>query len=873
MSGTVTDSSGAIIPGAHVIATNTQTRVATQGVTSSSGTFRFTDIAPGTYSVRFEDSGFSPYVLNGLHVDVATVATANAILTPGSTQTVEVNAPAITLETTQPSLGTTIDSKLVEELPVEISGRDRQIDSFIFLAPGVSGGTFSHRIDGGVDFQNEVVFNGIPAVQAETQGYQTNINPPFELIDQFQVLQNVFPAQYGLAQGVAQYQFSSGTNALHGDAFEILRNNYFDAFSPADPIGSNGKLSNTDRENNWGFSVGGPVILPHLYDGKDKTFFYVSSDWYRTKNAITGNITVPTQAMLGGDFSAFPQPIYVPASGLIAGCVPGAAPGQQFPGNIIPASCISAVSKSLVSLVPAPSAAGFTNNLSSLVTASPTTQTNWGFNIDEHVTPKQTVHVSFWRDKYQSEAYDHPGYFTNELSAEKIEPTIGTGIFVTYTNTISDHLIVTGGVGWLGEINNELNAHRNVSFAAVAGSDILPTINFGGFDAPTAWGVNSGGETNSTNRKLGIALVNNWLYTHGRHTVNFGAEVRRAYQDDNECQGCGGQFSFSQTTTSNGDINTGDALNENNTGSSFASYLLGSVDSSNRVLASENKLRNLYVAPYVQDDIKLTPSLTVNVGLRWDIARPFTDATKNNIVFFNPNAPNSAAISAATGKALAGGVSVLGTCSYCVGYDRAEIHWREFSPRLGFAYQVNNKTVVLGGFSLNHLDGGAFEFGTNKVAVNYGNRLSGIFTVNSSGTNDPAYGNWDTRTMPLPAATPFVSGLENGTGINSFSQDPSGLPYVMNYNFGVQRELPGNLLLSVSYVGNRALHLPAALNNPNQLTPATLNALCPNNATNCVLGQNWTSPAAQAVCTGSRGRHVRRLLHAIRELYQRLRVY
>ena len=230
ISGTVTDATGAIIPDASVTVTNTQTHVPVQTATTSSGSFRVTDLVPGTYDVRVEGKGFSPYVLSGVHVDVGTVATANATLKAGEENTtVEVTAPSISLETTQPTLGTTIQDELVKELPVEIGGRDRQIDAFMFLAPGVSGGTFSHRIGGGVDFSNEVIFNGVPAVQSETAGYQTNINPPFELVGQFQVLQNVFPAQYGLGQGVAQYQFASGTNTLHGDAFEVLRNNYFDA--------------------------------------------------------------------------------------------------------------------------------------------------------------------------------------------------------------------------------------------------------------------------------------------------------------------------------------------------------------------------------------------------------------------------------------------------------------------------------------------------------------------------------------------------------------------------------------------------------------------------------------------------------------------
>ena len=849
ISGTVTDSTGAIIPDANVTVTSIQTHVPVRTVTTSSGSYRVTDLVPGTYDVRVEGRGFSASVVNGVHVDVGTVATANATLQAGETSsTVEVNAPAISLETTQPSLGTTIEDELVKELPIEIGGRDRQIDAFMFLAPGVSGGTFSHRIDGGVDFSNEIVFNGVPAVQAETAGYQTNINPPFEMVGQFQVMQNVFPAQYGLGQGVAQYQFASGTNTLHGDVFEVLRNNFFDAKGVNPPRNAAGQpVTPNDKENNWGFSVGGPVILPKIYNGRDKTFFYVSSDWFRQNNAITGNLTVPTQAMISGDFSGFPQTIYVPTGGLIAGCNPGAAPGQPFPGNVIPQSCISSISKTLFSAIPAPTGPGTVNNLASQVTSAPTTQTNWGFNIDETFTANQTAHVSFWRDSHLGQAYDHGGYFSGPLSAEKYEPTLGTGIFVTYTNTLTPHLVVTGGVGWLGEINSEENAHRGVNFAASGGSEVLPTINFNGFNAPTAWGVNANGETTAIARKLGIGIVNNWLYTHGQQTFNFGVEVRRAYQDDHECQNCGGSFSFSSLTTSNGDQNTKDPVNQNNTGSSFASYLLGNVDSSYRALAAENKLRNLYFAPYVQDDIKVTPKLTINAGIRWDIAQPFTNDTPNNLVFFDAAAQNVGAVSPATGKPLVGGASVLGTCSYCSGYNRAVINWKMVSPRLGFAYQVSNKMVVLGGFSLNHLDGGPFEFGTNKVAVNYGNSLSGIFNVPGNGTSVPAYGNWDTRTVPLPGPKPFTSALLNAQGINSFARNAGGLPYVENYNLGFQREVPGNIFLSVNYVGNHEVHAPSRLNNPNQLTLGTLNALCPNNAPNCVLGQAWTSPAAQAV--------------------------
>src|SRR5260370_11937865 len=194
----------------------------------------------------------------------------------------EVVAEAIALETSQPDIGTSFESKALAELPIPIgdNSRARAIDSFLFLTPGVTGDSFSHRISGGVDFQNEVVFNGVAAGQAETQGYQTNINPPFELVAEFRALSSVFSAQYGLAQGVASYQFASGTNALNGDVFEILQNNLFDARRVDGPTDQNtGKvITPVDIQHNYAFSLGRPVVLPKIYHGKNKPVFSVSVD-------------------------------------------------------------------------------------------------------------------------------------------------------------------------------------------------------------------------------------------------------------------------------------------------------------------------------------------------------------------------------------------------------------------------------------------------------------------------------------------------------------------------------------------------------------------------------------------------------------------
>ena len=881
ISGTVTDPSGAAVPGAKVSATNNATSVTTGTETSSVGTYTLTDLNPGSYTVRIEKSGFATRVITDVHVDVSRTTTADAALTTGVvTDTVQVVAEQIALETTQPQIGAIIENKLVEEIPVLIGGgpgnigaRDRQIDDYLFIAPGVQGGEFSHRINGGVDFENEVMFNGVVANQSETQGLQSNINPPFEMVSEIQVLTSNFSAQYGLAQGVASYQFASGTSKLHGDVFEILRNTALNAAGANPPPGPNPNVKGPTpviNQHNYGFSLGGPVWLGKLYNGKNKTFFHFSADWFRQNLKDSATMTIPTAAEVGGDFSAYgttdsqgvfhQTPIFVPQNFVApAGCT-APAPGSQwsFNGklNAIDPNCFSTISKTLLPLIPAPTSSGLTNNANSLVGVLPTRQTNWGFSIDHNLTDKQKLHGSFWRDKYNNPGCcDNNAHFNNELSGEKNQPRLGTGLFLTYSNAFRSNLVMTAGFGWMGEINDEFNTHTNVSFPGVTGSNVLPTIAFRGpvGGQPTTWGVNSSGETFSINRKLGISFDNNWLWTRGRHTMNIGWEIRRSYQDDHECQQCGGRFEFNTRTTS-------DPANINSTGSAFASFLLGDADAASRKFALETKLRNFYIAPYIQDDIKISTKLTVNVGLRWDLMRPYTvESVKgqpaNTIVFFNPAVPNAAAVDPATGQPLTGAASLLGTCSACVGFNHADVKWKHFSPRVGFAYALNKKTEILAGFALNFLDGGAYEYGDNKVAVNNGGLLAGIANVNSFGSNVPHYGPWDNNPLAFPPAKTFDPIAFNSTGVLvQFGRDPGKYPYSQAWNAGIQRELPYNMFLSVSYVGNRVVHLPSMLNPVNQTNAKFLAQFCPSAISddpNCLMSPGssnfaWTSGASQA---------------------------
>lgn len=820
ITGTVTDASGEIIPGAKVVIVGEGTGSRVSTTTSSAGTYAVTGLLTGRYTITVEAPSFKKQVKAGVLVEIGTQASVNISLSAGAvTETVEVQASSVALNTTSPEIGTTIEPQLVNNLPIELAGRGREISSFQFLAPGVQGNSFTTEVSGGVNFQEEVVYNGVPMPQSETEGMQNIINAPFEMINEFRVQTSTFSAQYGLAQGAVNYNTASGTNAFHGDVFEINRNSSLD---------SKGFLNSkvpVDHENNYGFTVGGPVWIPKLYNGKDRTFFHFTWENFKQNATVQGGEdTVPTAQERTGDFSDF-------VNGTTGQLIPIFDPttGQQFQYqgklNVIPPSRISSNSQSLLQYLPLPNrtglnAGGLDQNRSYDPYANPTTNSNFGFTIDHNLTKNQSIHYSEWRNRLQTNQVFVLGPLVappNPLNAVAAEPQIGTGFLLNYTNAITPHLVVTAGAGWLGEINDEIPV-THVSMPNIVTSGVVfPQISFGGNHSPTQWGT-SGSLQDSINRKLGIDIVNNWLWTKGRHTFNFGGEIRRLYQDGLQAGNGGGAFMFSQNETSTPTLPNGQNQGAfPNDGSPFASFLLGLPDAANRTLALEVKLRNFDVSPYVQDDIKLNPRLTVNLGLRWDIMVPFTDAT-NSVAFLNTSELNPE-----TGNLYKGVATTYGHCSTCAGFDRADIHWKHVGPRIGFAYMLNNKTVLQSGFSLAFMNGGAYGFGDAVVADDYSGLLAGAYTLNSSGKNISNYGSWDSNPLPLPAAAPVGPKLGVGNTIYQLSKTDDGYaPYTEQWNVNVQRELPWDLYMTVAYVGNREIHIISNLNHPNQYPDSAL---------------------------------------------------
>jgi hypothetical protein len=848
ITGTVADSTGAVITSAKLTITNTSTGVVNSASITSAGSFIVTGLIPGTYSVKAEAAGFKTSEAQVI-IEVARVSTLNIALTPGAaTQTVLVQGSTITLDTTSPVVGTTLEPELVQNAPIEISSLARQIDAFIYLAPGVTGNATNHTIDGGVTFENEVQFNGVPVAFVQFQGVQTNLNPPYEAVNEFRVNGSTFDAQYGLGQGAVVFNLASGSNAFHGDAFDILRNQLFDSagFFPTRFSKSGSALPPINQENDYGFTVGGPVILPPLYNGRKRTFFHFSADWFRQNLAEDEIGTVPTVAMKTGDFSNYVDangnviPIYDPVT------------GQPFPQNMIPSGRISALAQSVLSSIPDPDTGGLANGQESnklpAVSSVPVRQTLWDYTVDHTLSKSQNIHFSQWRDLVTNPNFTEAPIVpsSDQIQSEQNSTNLGSGFVLNYEKTINQNLVVTAGADWIGNIIGLHNANSNVKFGGVAGGTTFPFTTFDGQHAPTTWGVDGfaflqcceAGMTVVNNRMLGIVGVNNWLWTKGSHTFNIGFQIRKTFQDTYDCNFCSGTFNFSQRTTSTPDPND---PNFGTYGSSFASFLLGLIDSSERIFANNVKLRAKAFAVYGQDTFKLNKRLTLNVGLRWDIMVPFTE-DHNNIVFVDRTAPDPGAGN------LPGAATKFGSCTGCPGITRADIHWRNLQPRLGFSFQLTPKTMLQSGFYMTYLNGGAYEYGTAFSASFMSSLLDGSYLRMATGSNIPSYGSWDTQALPYPQAVPFGPSIaENGVIFDfpykkanhppEIPNSPSvgTAPYVTAWNLRVERELPWDMLLSAAYVGSRGIHMPTTLELSNQPNPAILKY-------GNLLGENILSP-------------------------------
>jgi hypothetical protein len=809
--GTVTDPTGAAVAGASVAATNVATGVETIRKTTDTGFFALSPLQPGEYTVTVKADGFQ--TLSQQHVVVVALSTVglNPKLELGvTTQSIVVQDAPPQLHTDDATLGSSMENALYSALPLAMNGVPRDPTQFIALVPGVNNastqaaGPTTAAFNGGQTYHNEVYLEGMPLTSAGTQGDTRYLAfaVSVDAVDQFQVETNGAKAQYE-GQGVENYVMKSGTNSFHGAAFEYFRNTALDArgfFPVARPI---------DHQNEYGGLIGGPIK-------KNKLFFFTNYDGYQYNSGLLNPTlqSIPTLAEQKGDFSGLPasQVIYDPKSQT---CVGATCSRTPFAGNIIPASRLSPIAQSLQSYLPAPTNSNIQNNY---LPSLPIQLSTWNMTakVDANLSDRHRLFGFFAGGNYATnftgslnqagaagvlpEPYTQGRIVSESVKMAQIHDTI------TIRPTLLNQFSYSVNRIWIPLQNPTVDGAypQKAGIKGLPPSVVqltFPDINFTGTNSPGGWqGTNAHFFNEAANT---FTAQDNIMWVKGSHNMVFGFQWQSL--QDNENFALTGTFNFNSAQTQ-GYNASGSLLTA--TGNSYASYLLGAVNSSgiSQNAIGETGGRYKDYALYFQDDWKVSSRLTLNLGLRWDLMGPFTEV--NNLMsFFDPNLPNPA-----VGGRL-GALNFAGSGSnHCNCDTPVATHYKNFGPRLGAAYRINDKTVLRGGYAIMYVHVGGVggrnnsRQGLSQLGFNATNNAT------SPGNNDPAY-YWDAGVPPIAQAPPFID-PSYGTGF--ITANPTGVqnpvygspdiggkpPYYENWNFGIQRSLSADMTLGLAYTGS-----------------------------------------------------------------------
>ena len=805
LQGTVTDSTGAALPGATVEATAVSTGRIFVQKTSQAGIYSLNAMDPGEYTVEVRANGFKVYRKEHLIIQAVTVTGLDPSLQPGAgSETVYVNQETPELNTETGTLSTTIPNTSYSELPLVMDGGIKSPVGFLNLVPGSNAGTNSlaaPSLNGGAGNTSHLYVNGLPLLASELQGDLRQISEltPTEVVDSFQVITSGVPAYYE-GQGITNLVYKSGANTFHGSAFENFRNTALDAtgyqLSPA--------LKPVEHQNEFGATFSGRIK-------KDRVFFFGAYDGYRiTQGTLSQLFSIPTLAERQGDFSALSTPIYDPATTV---CTSGVCTRQAFPGNIIPQSRLSGISKSFESYLPQPINANLQNNYSYQY-VSGSANNSYTAKTDAQITKSDHGTLLF-----QALTNDPKG--NSGLVGLPIPYNDGRiGISEVYLGQISEtHLFSQNLLNLFGfsifqdpGITKVVTAAGNypgkAGFTGLPGgvpSTGFPPIVFSGGVAPlTTWGGPGGSSSQAFTETSQVEYYqDNVQWTHGRHNLTFGGEAN-IQQENVSLPSVINQIGFQNLETAG--FQAGNTSLDSTTGHPYASYLLGLVDNVN---ASDTTLsvqgaRYKQFALYAQDDWQLTPKLTVNLGLRWTLPLPYVEA-QNRISWLNPNQTNP--ITNSPGALVFAGYG-SGKCN-C----RTDVktHYLTFGPRVGFAYHVHQNSVVRGSFGIVNFNGAALGGGGLSFGVStLGYTTSASKSSPDSGVN-PAFV-WDNGYPTYTHPPVFDSGLS--TGFNTTTPGDQGgvgydrpetagrSPYTENWSLTVEQQLPAAFVLQLSYGGS-----------------------------------------------------------------------
>ena len=831
--GTVRDTTGAVIPGAKVVITNTATGVTNSLSSNQAGEFSGISLAVGEYRVRVEKEGFRPSQTSGITVNAASTVRADINLEIGtSQQTVEVQATAVQLQTEDAKSSTTVSNKLVDELPLVVGGALRSPFDLAALTPEAKnlGGDNGFMLGGGQAASYGTSLDGVSTntTRALQMSWVSSNAPSLEAVTEFTVDTNGFKAEYGHSGGgIMTFSSKSGSNNLHGTVYDFLRNNDFDANNWFNNRA--GKAIPVYKQNDFGFSAGGPVYIPKLYHGRNKTFWFTSYEGFRNRAGATGaSFTVPTAEMYNGDFSKWVDakgaviPVYDPTSQVLNGN--GSVTRQQFPGNIVPKSKWDPLSIKALGvfstgkggqLVPnngaAPGTVGYVNNNYLVNSGSQVSPVNkWSIKGDHVFSERDRISGYYGYNRQSMEpgadgAPTLPGLYANYNDLRQYSDVSRISWDHMFTPSKLNHFYagnnnwrqlhdppqatVISGVDWKDKVclGNVPNCGENLLNLFTSGNQY------------SQWG----GNANNGSENTIYSFNDDFTWIKGSHSFKFGGMFQLSHYNGLGRQCIAGCASFSYIETGRGN----DTNFATSGGNSFASFLLGYANG-----GSIDTVRFIgqhwpYYAGYFQDDWRINRKLIVNIGLRWETQLP-PSGLDNKWSDFSPTTINPR-------DGIPGALLFAGTGPGRVGTNTlADSYFGAYGPHLGFAYNYNDKTVIRGSYALSYaaittVSGSTHQRGfTQTYGAPGGTGITPSFILSQG---FPSY--------PIP---PFIDpSFSNKDNMPWFQgQEATKPPALNNFNLSIQRQLSSSMIVEASYNAVMGSRLQSQLLGYNQINPS-----------------------------------------------------
>jgi hypothetical protein len=831
--GRVADSSGAVVPNVEVRATNNATGTTATGRTNESGSYVIPYLLPGTYEVEAALTGFKTFLRGGIQIRVGDSVGLDITLQPGDVaERVDVTAEAPLLETNSASIGQVVDQRRMTELPV-VGGNPFQL---VQLAPGVvnttdlrirntsaPNATSQIATDGNATYSNEFSIDGVPNVRSapfEGNSNQVAYIPPATAVSEFKVQTITYDASLGHTPGaVINVATASGTNTLHGEAHEFVRNRVFDA--PNFFQNRAGQTLPVYQYNRYGASAGAPVILPRIYNGTNRTFWFYAMEFNPFTVPTPNTRTVPTPEQLTGDFSALlrlgPQyQIYDPATAQPE--ANGRLRRSPYPNNIIPPSRISPIARSLAQFWPAPNQAGTIDGRNNFFAGRQNSankyQTHLG-RVDHALSDSHRMFIRLHGDSFQEVKNNDFGNIANETYHERRNH----GAALDDVFVISPTFLVNLRYGFTHFEFPERRASRGIDLTQFGFSTALtglidpalialPVTSVDGYN-----GFGTGVDRVTSDARHAVSGHITRLV--GSHSMRIGSELRvdRSFSN-NIMAGVSPTFTFA-TNWTRGPLDNAAA---SPLGQGLASYLLGlPTGGSLARLSGGEALQSRFWAVYWQDDWKLSSRLTMNLGLRYEYETPLTERFDRSVTQFdfaspspiemqaraayaaNPQAGIPASAFDVPGGVLFAGVNGLPRTFW--GADK-----NNFMPRVGFAYTLKPSTVIRAGYGL--------FYDTNSTK--YPSQQPGF------SQSTPFVASLDNGlTFQSTLGTAFTDGLlpaqgANGGLMTNAGQSVTFYPrrmlnaYAQRWSFGVQQQFLREWVVDAAYVGNRGTQIAIA---------------------------------------------------------------